>query len=360
MLSRCCNLKSFWKTLLLGQIISALIAGTGIFASFLSFYNANYPNLLNILNYSLLSCFLIKIYFGSDASLKQRRHSLWWYLFAAILDVEANFMVIMAYNFTSITSIMMLDCTVIPFAMLFSYYFLNYKYTSKHVIAAVVCILGLVCIVVGDTVLSAGEEGGTGPAALKGDLLCIGGSILYAASNVLQEHLVKSHDNEVFMGWMGSFAAIISFIQFWIVDYPYFDSSVFTWEVNLFIAGFVLCLFLMYVFTSNFLARSDATLFNLSLLSSDIFSVIFAYLVFGQLISYMYCAAFVLVAGGILLYNREKSPGADTEYAIKDDTLETDVLMPRNDKDVEDPERVNLNNEFTPLDSAGESTPAAV
>eukprot|EP01032_Pedospumella_encystans_P033469 gene33469-37825_t len=46
-----------------------------------------------------------------------KNNILWWYVFAAILDVEANYLVLLAYNYTTITSVMLLDCFTIPVAM---------------------------------------------------------------------------------------------------------------------------------------------------------------------------------------------------------------------------------------------------
>ena len=52
----------------------------------------------------------------------------WWkYALIALADVEANFLVGTAYQYTSITSIMLLDCFAIPCAMGLSYWFLGAK-----------------------------------------------------------------------------------------------------------------------------------------------------------------------------------------------------------------------------------------
>ena len=47
-----------FRALLQGQLISLLIAGTGVFASILSDAKANFPMLLSFLNYLLLSMFI--------------------------------------------------------------------------------------------------------------------------------------------------------------------------------------------------------------------------------------------------------------------------------------------------------------
>ena len=49
----------------------------------------------------------------------------WWYVLAAFIDFEANFLVISAFNYTSFTSVALLDCFTIPSAMALSYFFLG-------------------------------------------------------------------------------------------------------------------------------------------------------------------------------------------------------------------------------------------
>lgn len=52
----------------------------------------------------------------------------WWrYALLSIADVEANYFVVLAYQYTSITSVMLIDCFTIPCVMLLSRCFLHVK-----------------------------------------------------------------------------------------------------------------------------------------------------------------------------------------------------------------------------------------
>ena len=170
---------------------------------------------------------------------------------------------------------------------------------------ALICILGLACIVITDTVIN---ETSSASNALMGDIFCLIGAVLYASSNVLQEHIVKSHDRHEYMGIVGVFAAIIALIQCLILDLHAIQSTHFTLPIVLYIIGFVVCLFLMYTNTSMFLVESDATLFNLSLLTSDVYAVIFSYFMTGSLVYWTYFLAFGCVAVGLFIYHSEKPP----------------------------------------------------
>lgn len=315
--------------MLQGQWISLLIAGTGVFASMLSDSNANFPLLMSLGNYGLLSIFLIRYYFRQKTPHEEQgivikvdlledddtnkssetnhiQVSKWIYLVAAILDVEANFLVIEAYNYTSITSVMLLDCFTIPCAMALSYFFLGCRYKWKHGIGTVLCLAGLICIVIND-VLNVGDDDGHSNA-LMGDILCLSGAILYATSNVMQETLVKFHDRDQYLGCMGGFGVIIAFIQFMIIDFPQVQETTFTLHIVGSMIGFVMCLFFMYISTSSYLQASDAILFNLSLLTSDVYAVIFTYFFYGYLVDWLYFIAFALVIVGLMLYHSEKPP----------------------------------------------------
>lgn len=56
------------------------------------------------------------------------QHAPWWrYALLALVDVEANYLVVTAYQYTTITSVMLLDCFTIPSSMVLSHFFLQAK-----------------------------------------------------------------------------------------------------------------------------------------------------------------------------------------------------------------------------------------
>jgi solute carrier family 35 protein F1/2 len=310
------ELSPFALALIQGQWISILIAGTGVFATILSETkpSTNFPLLMNMCNYALLSIFLTRKHckrekpITADVEIKIKSNenvNKIWYIAAAILDVEANYLVLLAYNYTTITSVMLLDCFTIPCAMVLSYFFLGCRYTRKHLTGTLICLSGLICIIINDSV-NGDHKRGSDP--VRGDILCLCGAVLYASSNVLQEHLVKFHDRDEFLGHLGGFGFVLALIQCIVIDLPGMRTANFTTEVILSIVGFVSCLFLMYVNTSSFLEQSDAILFNLSLLTSDVYAVVFTYFFEGYLVGWPYFLSFALVIVGLVVYHTEQPP----------------------------------------------------
>jgi solute carrier family 35 protein F1/2 len=336
------RLPPYVKAIIHGQLISVLIAGTGVFASILSSFqpSANFPLFMNFFNYLLLSFFLLRLYYRrsqsklqlddileidfTSESLTLPKNSLnssekqpavhvsrWVYVLAAVLDVEANFLVLLAYNYTSITSVMLLDCFTIPCAMILSYTFLGCRYTKKHLFGTFICLLGLTCIVINDMVYNVQEDDESSSPkkhALMGDIFCLVGATLYASSNVIQETLVKFHSRDQYLGSLGVFGMLIALVQCVLFDLEGLKKADFSLYIVLSMFGFIVCLFLMYINTTAYLQKSDAILFNLSLLTSDIYAVIFTYFFYGYLVGWMYFLAFGLVIFGLVTYHSEKTP----------------------------------------------------
>jgi len=315
-----------------------------MFATILSDTNptTNFPLLMNSFNYILLSTYLVRKHIlpgriaptssstqqaetvtaetvdGSSSdtpddiseadSATKKRNIMWWYVFAAILDVEANFLVLLAYNYTTITSVMLLDCFTIPVAMLLSYLFLGCRYNYMHILGTTICLLGLTCIVINDSVGATNDDAPSGSNPVLGDILCLCGAVLYASSNVLQEHLVKFHDREEFLGYLGCFGFCIAVIQCLGMELNAMKKAHYSPKVIGAMSGFVICLFLMYTNTTSFLQHGDAVLFNLSLLTSDVYAVIFTYFFDGYLVSWLYFVAFALVIIGLIIYHSQQAP----------------------------------------------------
>jgi solute carrier family 35 protein F1/2 len=67
-------------------------------------------------------------------------------------------------------------------------------------------------------------------------------------------------------------------------------------------------MFLIYTNASLFLQDLDSTLFNLSLLTSDVYAVLFAFFVYHTIVHWLYFIAFPLVVLGLIIYHAEASP----------------------------------------------------
>ncbi|CAL0318912.1 unnamed protein product [Lupinus luteus] len=224
----------------------------------------------------------------------------YYYILLGIVDVEANFIVVKSYQYTSLTSVMLLDCWSIPIVMLLTWLFLKTKYRFKKITGVVICVAGLVLVVFSD--VHAGDRaGGSNPS--KGDLLVIAGSTLYAISNVSEEFLVKSADRVELMAMLGIFGGIMSAIQISILERNELKSIHWTAGAVIPFLGFSLAMFVFYSVVPVLLKTNGATMLNLSLLTSDMWSVLIRIFAYHEKVDWMYFLAFGAVVAGLLIYS---------------------------------------------------------
>ncbi|WIA08937.1 hypothetical protein OEZ85_008354 [Tetradesmus obliquus] len=101
----------------------------------------------------------------------QRMRKMWPAFAAlALIDVEANVLVVKAYQYTSLTSVTLLDCFTIPAVMLLSWLVLHSRYRPGHFLGAALCVSGLAVLVLGDAraAAPAGAAGNNSAAAWGG------------------------------------------------------------------------------------------------------------------------------------------------------------------------------------------------
>ncbi|XP_035548464.1 solute carrier family 35 member F1-like isoform X2 [Juglans regia] len=282
------NFKEFWtkKTLIglgLGQLLSFLITSTGFTSSELAKKGINAPTSQSFLNYVFLA-----IIYGSIVLYRKKALKAKWYYYIplGLVDVEANFLVVKAYQF-------------------------------RKIVGVVVCVAGLVVVVFSD--VHAGDRaGGSNPR--KGDSLVIAGAMLYAISNVSEEFLVKHADRVELMALLGLFGAIISAIQISILERNELKSIQWSVGAALPFVGFAVAMFLFYSLVPILLKINGSTMLNLSLLTSDMWSVLIRIFAYNEKVDWMYFVAFAAVTAGLVIYS-----GGDKEDQQRADVADEDA-----------------------------------
>ncbi|KAI4334763.1 hypothetical protein L6164_013475 [Bauhinia variegata] len=346
------NYDRFWtkKTLIglgLGQFLSLLITSTGFTSSELAKHGINAPTSQSFLNYLLLAIVYGSILANRGQALKAKWY---YYILLGLVDVEANFLVVKAYQYTSITSVMLLDCWSIPSVMLLTWLFLKTKYKFKKITGVLVCVAGLVVVVFSD-VHHADRASGSNPR--KGDILVIAGATLYAISNVSEEFLVKNADRVELMAMLGLFGGIISAIQItilernelksihWTAGAGHTQFSAFRLPLDCLsllslspsigivgsgsilaafpFVGFALAMFLFYSFVPVLLKTNGSTMLNLSLLTSDMWAVLIRIFAYHEKVDWMYFVAFAAVAVGLVIYSGGDKDEVQQQATVADE-----------------------------------------
>nr|KAF6439052.1 solute carrier family 35 member F2 [Molossus molossus] len=270
------------KTIALGQMLSLCICGTAITSQYLAEkYKVNTPMLQSFVNYCLLFLiYTVMLAFrsGSDNLLCILKRKWWKYILLGLADVEANYLIVRAYQYTTLTSVQLLDCFGIPVLMALSWFILYARYRVIHFIAVAVCLLGVGTMVGAD--ILAGREDNSGSDVLIGDILVLVGASLYAISNVCEEYIVKKLSRQEFLGMLGLFGIIISGIQLLLVEYKDIASIHWDWKIALLFVAFALCMFCLYSFMPLVIKVTSATSVNLGILTADLYSLFFGLFLF--------------------------------------------------------------------------------
>uniref|UniRef100_A0A3P8WBP5 Solute carrier family 35 member F1 n=1 Tax=Cynoglossus semilaevis TaxID=244447 RepID=A0A3P8WBP5_CYNSE len=262
---------------------------------------------LSFLNYILL--FLVytttlAVRQGEDNLLAILKERWWKYIILGIIDIEANYLLLKAYHYTTLASVQLLDCFVIPVVLLLSWFFLLVRYKAVHFFSMGLSFLGIGCMIGADIMLGR-QEGivGIGDQKMFGDLLVLGGATLYGISNVCEEFIVKNLSHVEFLGMLGLFGSFFSGFQLAITEHKELLKVSWDWQIGLLYVGFSAFMFGLYSFMPVVMKRTSATLVNLSLLTADLYSLFCGFFLFHYKFSGLYLLSFFFIILGLLLYS---------------------------------------------------------
>ncbi|XP_061684516.1 solute carrier family 35 member F2-like isoform X2 [Syngnathoides biaculeatus] len=267
--------RRLFRTLALGQVLAALVCGTALTSQYLSsVYHVDAPMLQSVLHYALLGAAYTPALLcrtGSDSVFRAGRGRWLQYALVGLADVEANYAVVAAYRYTTLTSVQLLDCFVIPVVMFLSWWLLKTRYRPVHFAAVGVCLLGVGAMVGAD--LLAGRDQGSASDVLLGDGLVLLSAALYGVSNVWQEYAVKNRSRLEFLGMLGLFGSVISTAQMLVLELRQVSAIRWRWQAALLLGVFACCMLALYSLMPVVVKESSAAAVNLSMMTADVFSV---------------------------------------------------------------------------------------
>ncbi|XP_048127005.1 solute carrier family 35 member F2-like isoform X2 [Rhodamnia argentea] len=316
--------------LFLGQLVSFIMALASFSTSLIADLGVDAP-----LTQMLFAYLALALVFGSILLYRRRRLleiiifdrfrgtgiCYWeWLTFKEIIwfTYHSNFLMAVnkAYQYSSITSVTLLDCWTIPSVLVLTWVFLGTRYSLLQLFGAALCVLGLGLVLLSD----AGVGGGGGSKPLLGDILVIAGTVFYAVSNVGEEFCVKKKDLVEVVSMIGLYGTLVSVVEISIFERQSIESITWSTELVLAFVGYVLTVFLFYSFAPSVLKMSGATMFNLSLLTSDMWAVVVRICFYHQQVDWLYYLAFAIVVVGLVIYSKnEKEP--EIVQAIEDGDL---------------------------------------
>jgi Solute carrier family 35 len=288
------------------------------------------------------------------------------YILISLLDVLPNFLVLLALQYTSLTSVtLLLGSLTVPSTMFFSSrrLLLSRYFTRKHYMGACICVVGGMLAVGLDSSVSGKSStetltmSSTATSTTNlhvadsttdsflflnvGDLLMCTAALLYGLGDTVAEYFVKHLDRDEYLGMLGVFGMLQTIVLFPLLEHDALSNAWATirmdgeqlhsilqsgaiengpisnnsnetkWLMLATLLWFVACQYLYYVMEVHFLATSDATLLNLSMQAANLwaifFSVVFTADPAQQLLRHvlppaLFYVALVLVLSGVVLY----------------------------------------------------------
>ncbi|CAI8584379.1 unnamed protein product [Vicia faba] len=118
--------------------------------------------------------------------------------------------IIKAYQYSTITSVTLLDCWKVPWVILLTWIFLGTRYSLWQLFGGTLCVLGLSLVLLSDT-WNGGDGGGS--KIILGDELVIVGTVFYAISNVGEEFCVKKKDRVEVVAMLGVYGFLVTAVE---------------------------------------------------------------------------------------------------------------------------------------------------
>ncbi|EMR10477.1 hypothetical protein PNEG_01190 [Pneumocystis murina B123] len=297
------HIKHFWIIFIIGQILSLMITASSIFTAKLSDYHINIPTFQTLINYILLGSIYTSFTIYLNDFKKWTKMILkdgWKYVILAFIDIEANYFVVKAYQYTNLLSCILLDSFSIITVILLSYFFLKVRYNISQILGILICFGGLITLTISDFKLNKYHNFTN---IIKGDIFIIIGACLYGLSNVLQEFFLSKRPIYEVIGQLGFWGIFIDAIQISLFEKKHLKETQWSKKTIGFIFGYNIALFIFYSLSPVLFKISGALFYNMSLLTSDFWSLIIGIYLFHYSIYWLYYIAFILVILGLLTYH---------------------------------------------------------
>ncbi|XP_014476909.1 PREDICTED: solute carrier family 35 member F2-like isoform X1 [Dinoponera quadriceps] len=317
-----------WRAIIMGQFLSLVLCFMTLVNHHMNTasYKLSLPTGQNLPHYVMM-CLVYTTWMScrgvGNGLISVIRARGWRYLLLALIDVEACTLITSSHQFTSLASIQLLDCVAIPVALVLSFLVLGVRYRMVHIVGVSVCLMGVGCLV------WAGIDDNNDPTAtgkatedsrnahfavpgknqLVGDMLCLGGAVLFSVTTVLQELAVKTVDIIEYLGMIGFFGTILSCMQIAVLERLQIES--FHWDNAPVITILILYCITQFMFFSLvpvILFESGATALQLALLTSDSFNILMGMLNHQYKFHSLYFFSYTLTMTGIYIYAIKRTP----------------------------------------------------
>jgi solute carrier family 35 protein F1/2 len=289
--------------ILTGQILSLCITTTSTVTTELGMGAWSLPATQTFFVYfALMSVYTpLTLYkYGVSAWFKMILTDGWKYFILATIDVFGNFTTVFGFKYTNLLSCLLINAWATPVSMVVCFFLLKSRYHWSQILGVCICIGGLVVLVVSD--MRTGKDWGYANK-LKGDLFMLLGATLYGISNGLEEFLVRGRPLYEVVGQLGFWGFIINGILVGGYEHGAIHEAVWSGRNVGFLIGYISAMLVLYTLAPILFRFASSPFYNLSLMTSDFYSLLIGLKLFGYKPYYLYFLAYPMVVVGLIVYN---------------------------------------------------------
>lgn len=217
----------------------------------------------------------------------------------AFFDVEGNYFIVLAYNYTTLLSAELFGFWTVVCVVLISCIVLKVRYHLTQYLGILVACGGLGLLIASDYLRGANYPGEN---LVKGDGFALLSSTLYAVDNVFQEFLVSKRPMYEVVGQLAFWGMLINGVQAAIFNRTQFQMATWNSAIGGYLAGYTIMLFIFYTLAPIMFRISSAVFFNISMLTMNFWGLIIGIQVFHYQVYWLYPIAFVLIVLGLFVY----------------------------------------------------------
>ncbi|XP_026748976.2 solute carrier family 35 member F1-like [Galleria mellonella] len=160
--------------------------------------------------------------------------------------------------------------------------------------------MAVVCVVWADV------EGAPtdGKNQLVGDMLCLGGSLLFAMVTVLQEMMLKIHSCSDYLALLGLIGSVVSCTQTFFLEFS--ELMIFNWyelDTILQLGSYCIVQIIFQILQSFMLRDAGSIILHLSFLSADYYTLIAGMYIFQFKFHALYFLSYLLAMVGVFLFS---------------------------------------------------------
>ncbi|XP_065908540.1 solute carrier family 35 member F1-like [Dysidea avara] len=315
---RLINNSFLWKfvfILAIGQVLSVLLTGIGVFATLLHDHTGkDVSSTLTAGAFFILSA-TVGSYVAYKPGFVDKIKQHWWkFIFLGLADVYGTYLQNVAFKYISVVSNQVITsstCTL--FIIILATIVIKTRYKLIHYVAIIIGTLGMVLLLLQD--IKENKDQGSNPQV--GDLLCVAAGISFAIMNVGSEFFLKGRLSLLdTLGFLSFCGAVVTGIQVCILDRVTLVEMKWDLPAVLYFTGYHACNIGYYFFFLAIIQQSSSMIVSLSLLTTNVYSLIFAIFLFDNKFSVFYIGGFVVIMFGLILYNIISVPEGGTDQSV--------------------------------------------